>query len=253
MTSYRRQRKRRFNIKRFFLNLVFMTVLASVVFVSGRLVIKTAYAVLTSMESGNGTETQDTVADFFILVNKEHKVSQDYVPKNLVEVDIRFSPGTASQQRMMQETAAGALATLFTEAEDDGIILYGVSGYRSYDYQRKIYDRKVNAVGRKQADKYVAYPGQSEHHTGLAMDVINEEGVSKLLTASFGKTKEGQWLNDNAHEFGFIIRYPEGKEDVTGYNYEPWHLRYVGKESGEITTKIGIYMAELFPGLEAMP
>ncbi|NMB98055.1 MAG: M15 family metallopeptidase [Clostridiaceae bacterium] len=201
---------------------------------------------MTSIEVKNDSKDKDgdTTENFLILVNREHELSKDYMPKNLVEVNISFSPGTASQQRMMQKTAAKALETLFAQAENDGIILYGVSGYRSYDYQKKIYDRKVNAVGRTEADKYVACPGQSEHHTGLAMDVINEEGVSKLLTASFGETKEGQWLNDNAHEFGFIIRYPEGKEDITGYNYEPWHLRYVGKEAAREIMSRGLVLEE---------
>jgi len=227
MASYRRQRKKKFNKTRFLRNLVFMFILLSVVFISGKFIIETTYAVLTSAEDTNETE------DILILVNKKCDISKDYVPKNLGEVDIRFSPGTALKQKMMQEEAAEALEELFKEAEKEDIILYGVSGYRSYEYQKQIYDRKVKAVGKKEAGKYVAYPGQSEHQTGLAMDVTNEAGVSKSLTENFGETKEGQWLEDNAHKFGFIIRYPEGKEEITGYNYEPWHIRYVGTEASE--------------------
>jgi len=85
----------------------------------------------------------------------------------------------------------------------------------------------------EQTSKYVAYPGQSEHQTGLAMDLTNKAGVQKPLTEDFGQTKEGQWLLENAHLYGFIIRYPAGQEAVTGYNYEPWHIRYVGTEAAK--------------------
>jgi len=253
MKLRRRQRKRKFNKTKILMNLLFIFVLITIVYISGRYVISTAYSVLTSMQFTNETEEDDdgdTTENFLILVNREHEVPKDYVPKNLVEVNVRFSPGTAIQQKMMQKTAAEALEALFDQAQNEGIKLYGVSGYRSYDYQKMIYERKVNAVGKTEADKYVAYPGQSEHHTGLAMDVINEEGVSELLTANFGETKEGQWLEENAHKFGFIIRYPEGKEHITGYNYEPWHLRYVGKEAAQIIKSRGLVLEEYLEEFE---
>jgi len=253
MKLRRRQRKRKFNKTKILMNLLFIFVLITIVYISGRYVISTAYSVLTSMQFTNQTEEDDdgdTTENFLILVNREHEVPKDYVPKDLVEVNVRFSPGTAIQQKMMQKTAAEALEALFDQAQNEGIKLYGVSGYRSYDYQKMIYERKVNAVGKTEADKYVAYPGQSEHHTGLAMDVINEEGVSELLTANFGETKEGQWLEENAHKFGFIIRYPEGKEHITGYNYEPWHLRYVGKEAAQIIKSRGLVLEEYLEEFE---
>lgn len=253
MKLRRRQRKRKFNKTKILMNLLFIFVLITIVYISGRYVISTAYSVLTSMQFTNETEEDDdgdTTENFLILVNREHEVPKDYVPKNLVEVNVRFSPGTAIQQKMMQKTAAEALEALFDQAQNEGIKLYGVSGYRSYDYQKMIYERKVNAVSKTEADKYVAYPGQSEHHTGLAMDVINEEGVSELLTANFGETKEGQWLEENAHKFGFIIRYPEGKEHITGYNYEPWHLRYVGKEAAQIIKSRGLVLEEYLEEFE---
>jgi len=215
-----------------------MFILISVVFISGRYIIKITYAVLTSTEEMNKAE------DILILVNKEHDIPEKYVPGNLVEADVQFPTTTAMDQKMMQKDAAKALEKLFKSAEKESINLFGVSGYRSFDYQKKIYDKKVKAVGREEAGKYVAYPGQSEHQTGLAMDVTNKAGASNILTENFGKTKEGQWLKDNAHYFGFIIRYPKGKEDITGYNYEPWHLRYVGIEAATEIKSRGIVLEE---------
>jgi D-alanyl-D-alanine carboxypeptidase len=238
MTSYKRKRKRKFNKSKFLMNLISITILVIVVFISGKFIIETTFAVLTLTDNVNRTD------DILILVNKKHDVPKDYVPEELIEVDVRFPKGTPFEQKKMRKDAAAALRILFDEAEKEGIILYGVSGYRSFAYQKNIYDRKVKAVGKEEAGKYVAYPGQSEHQTGLAMDVTNEEGVSSLLVQSFGKTKEGQWLEENAHKFGFIIRYPNDKEDITGYNYEPWHLRYVGKKASEEIKIQGIVLEE---------
>lgn len=97
-----------------------------------------------------------------------------------------------------------------------------VSGFRDYDYQEKIYNEYVEKYGLKKASTFSAKPGHSEHQTGLALDILDD-------TDNFINTKEAKWLDKNAHKFGFIIRYPKGKEKVTGYKYEPWHIRYVGK------------------------
>lgn len=236
MTSYKRKRK--FNKSKFLMNFISIAILIIVAFISGKFIIETTFAVLASIDNMNKTN------DILILVNKEYDIPEDYVPEGLTEVDVRFPKGTPSEQKKMQKEAADALKILFDEAEKEGIILYGVSGYRSFAYQKNIYDRKVKAVGKEEAGKYVAYPGQSEHQTGLAMDVTNEESISGSLMQSFGKTEEGQWLEENAHKFGFIVRYPKGKEDVTGYNYEPWHLRYVGKKASEEIKAQGIVLEE---------
>ena len=106
----------------------------------------------------------------------------------------------------------------------ENIILIGSSAYRSYKSQLRILKEETDKKGVDYADKYVAKPGQSEHQSGLAVDVTNR-------VRCFDKTsKESQWLANNAYKFGFILRYPDGKEDITGYNYEPWHIRYVGKD-----------------------
>ncbi|MDO4483163.1 MAG: M15 family metallopeptidase [Clostridia bacterium] len=112
-----------------------------------------------------------------------------------------------------------------------GITLTSVSGYRSYSTQTNIYKKKLSKVKTKEkADEYVARPGASEHQLALAMDVGQKDSKAGL-TGSFGKTKGGKWLAKNCYRFGFILRYQEGWEDITGYEYEPWHVRYVGKEN----------------------
>jgi len=95
------------------------------------------------------------------------------------------------------------------------------------------------------AAKYVALPGQSEHQTGLAMDVTSES-ANWGLSNNFGETNEGKWLKDNCYKYGFILRYPEGKEDITGYNYEPWHIRYVGKKVSTYIYTNNITLEEFF-------
>ena len=113
---------------------------------------------------------------------------------------------------------------------EKGYELIARSGYRSYDTQVMLYDRYVKEDGVEAADTYSARPGHSEHQTGLTID-ITSDSVHGGLTETFGETDEGKWVAENAHRFGFIIRYPENRVDETGYQYEPWHLRYVGTEA----------------------
>lgn len=154
------------------------------------------------------------------LVNRQHAVSQNYVPQT------RKVNGPGMSQTMRPDAAA-ALEEMFAAAKEDGVNLSIVSGYRSYSKQATIYSRKKATYGQAEADRVSALPGTSEHQLGLAMDLA-KKGSSQLNKA-FGKTEEGQWVSAHAHEFGFIVRYLEGYEEVTGYMYEPWHVRYVGK------------------------
>lgn len=119
---------------------------------------------------------------------------------------------------------------MFDAAKKEGYELAAVSGYRSYDRQKVIFDNEVSLKGERKAKEAVAYPGESEHQTGLAMDISSRSNGFELNEA-FGSTADGKWVQDNAYKYGFIIRYPKNKEDITKYEYEPWHLRYVGKKS----------------------
>lgn len=178
-----------------------------------------------------------------ILVNKEIALAEDYVPPNLTIPNVRFSQEGRAEIKHLQAAAAKALEELFAAAEEEGIILYAVSGYRSYALQKSVYNRHVQNSGQEYADRISARPGHSEHQTGLAMD-ITSKSVGFGLKTKFGETPEGQWVAQNAHRFGFIIRYPKGKEDLTGYNYEPWHLRYVGKEAARVIYENDLILEE---------
>ena len=154
------------------------------------------------------------------LVNPQHMISEDYVP------DTREIATQGAGQKMRPE-AADALEALFEAAQADGLKIVCVSGYRSYGKQSVLYDRKLkSARSVEEAKLLVAMPGSSEHQMGVAMDVGNKGNVK--LTGGFGDTPAGKWLVENAHKFGFIVRYPDGYTEVTGYAYEPWHIRYVG-------------------------
>jgi zinc D-Ala-D-Ala carboxypeptidase len=168
------------------------------------------------------------------LVNKQFGLPETFLPIDLVRPNVSFSFGNQKLDKsLMRKEAAAALEKMFQEAKKNGIELFAVSGYRSYEYQNSLFQAEVDKVGWDKAVEAVAVPGQSEHQTGLAMD-ISSRGENMLLTAEFGKSKEGKWLTDNAHRFGFILRYPKGKESITGYQYEAWHFRYIGINAATI-------------------
>ena len=158
--------------------------------------------------------------DFLILVNKYHQLDSDYAPK-LVKMESRYSMVNA----YMEENAYQNYKKMVDAAAKEGIKLYNVSAYRSYATQNTLYTNYKKRDGEKMADTYSARAGFSEHQTGLASD-INTSSRS----AHFENTKEFEWLQKNAYLYGFILRYSEGKEYLTGYVYEPWHYRYVGVE-----------------------
>ncbi|TVP91855.1 MAG: D-alanyl-D-alanine carboxypeptidase family protein [Alkalibacterium sp.] len=163
-----------------------------------------------------------------VLVNKQYALPEDYAPEDLVTVEV---PTVLENPeiRQLREVASDALTEMFAAAEEEGIILHARSGYRSYQTQVQLFNSYVENHGEEAANRYSARPGESEHQTGLAMDVTSES-ANYQLSEEFGSTPEGIWVEENAHEFGFVIRYPEGTEDITGYQYEPWHLRYFGEE-----------------------
>ena len=178
-----------------------------------------------------------------VFVNKQNPLDASYKPDDLVVPDVKFSFDGDNPKKQMQREAAEALEKLFAKAEEDGIELRAVSGYRSYATQKAIFERNAELKGEEEANRTSAYPGQSEHQTGLAMDV-SAASVNYALEEVFGETAEGIWLAENAASFGFIIRYPQDKEDITGYKYEPWHLRYLGVDIAEFVTEQGLTLEE---------
>lgn len=188
-----------------------------------------------TIKTVHGLNTVTNLSSTVILVNKQRNLPSSYVPQDLVVPRIPFSFSGPSPKKQMKRVAATALEKLFAAAKKDGIDLKAVSGYRSYATQKAIFERNARNKGEAVANKTSARPGQSEHQTGLSMD-ISSASVGYALEQSFGNTKEGKWLKANAPKYGFIIRYGKGKEKLTGYSYEPWHVRYVGVYiAGEIT------------------
>ncbi|MED1782266.1 D-alanyl-D-alanine carboxypeptidase family protein [Brevibacillus fortis] len=178
-----------------------------------------------------------------VLVNKQRKLPENYQPNDLVFPNVPYLLPEKSEKRKMRKEAAGALEQLFAAAQADGVQLAGVSAYRSHAYQKALFNRYVKKDGVEKARTYSAVPGTSEHETGLAIDVSGKDGKC-AATSCFAGTKEAKWLDENVEKFGFIIRYPEGKDAITGYIYEPWHLRYVGAEIAQEIGEKGITLEE---------
>lgn len=201
----------------------------------------------------DGKEVIQNLDNLLILVNKESAyLPENYAPADLVRPKVRFSFGDQDiEKSYMKKEAAIALETMFKQAESEGIYLFAVSGYRSFNRQTAVFQAEVNAKGKDKAVEAVALPGQSEHQTGLAMD-ISAPSVKYTLTQSFENTDEGKWLRENAHKFGFILRYPKGKENITKYKYEPWHFRYVGKESAKTIYENNWTLEEFFQKAKAI-
>ena len=173
----------------------------------------------------------DVSLSTMVLVNKENRLPQDYVPEDLVPCDVPFIGADSSRQQMRRE-AAEALKTMFDGAKEDGIEFLAISGYRSYWTQNELYQTGLALRGYDHVSIYVAQPGCSEHQTGLAMD-LGVQGYTDL-TERFAETDAYKWLKKHAHEYGFIIRYPKGGTPETGYAFEPWHVRYLGEAAKDV-------------------
>lgn len=171
----------------------------------------------------------DEANSLWVIVNKGRKLPANYVPDGITSPHIALRLPSSDPEMGLRPDAAKALQELSEAAANANSPLMLASGYRSYDSQVIIYDSEVQSIGQSQADKESARPGYSEHQTGLAAD-IEPEGRSCEVQVCFAETTQGIWLANNAYKFGFIIRYQKAKESITGYQYEPWHIRYVGKD-----------------------
>ncbi|HBU83151.1 MAG TPA: D-alanyl-D-alanine carboxypeptidase family protein [Paenibacillus sp.] len=221
----------------------------------------------SSSDAGNGATTEDPLMEkrsisalqttidtqavvtnaqaMTVIVNKQRSLPEGYEPSDLVEPNVPFSFDGPHEKRHLRKEAAEALEKLFAGAKADGIELRAVSGYRSYERQVSIYNNNVKTKGQEYTDRVSSVPGHSEHQTGLAIDV-SSPSVGNALEEVFGTSKEGQWLAEHAAEYGYIIRYPKGEDDITGYVYEPWHIRYVGTDLALDVVKSGLTLEEYF-------
>lgn len=168
--------------------------------------------------------TSSEYSQFLILVNKEKPLSKDYIPNDLIQIENVPYIIRKGETMLINIDAYYSYLLLYNDALENDLELTIFSGYRSYEKQEKIWDNNPN-------EYYVAKPGYSEHQTGLAIDVSRKDTG---LTKNFKDTKEYQYLTNNAYKYGFIIRYPEHKEHITGYLFEPWHLRYVGEDIAKV-------------------
>ena len=184
------------------------------------------YFIISGMKNTDKTKPFYDPESILVVVNKKCAWPNGYVPKDLV-------PASGIENRIQSWTlrreAAEALAAMTKAAAEENVRLTMQSGYRDPAFQKLSFDNSCRNYGLEHTLRYVARPGHSEHHTGLAVDFGTEDPFFDLSEA-FCDTVQYAWLQKHAHEFGFILRYPEGKEAITGYSYEPWHFRYIGKE-----------------------
>ena len=162
-----------------------------------------------------------------VLVNRNQLLETTFTPNNLMKMSVKCATSAAV---FMEQTAGKALEKMFEAALVDGHKLFLKSGYRSYGTQKTTYNNYLSSNNGKD-NRAVAPPGASEHQLGLSCDILNEDYASRpRMTTDFSRTTEAQWLKENCAAFGFVLRYPEGKEDITEFIFEPWHFRYVGRE-----------------------
>ncbi|EFM10624.1 peptidase M15B and M15C DD-carboxypeptidase VanY/endolysin [Paenibacillus curdlanolyticus YK9] len=212
-----------------------------------------------------------TTCLLYVSKDPASALADTFVPKDLVEVNVptaydikgehvkelsKDDQNSLYNEKLMVKEAADALEKLFAAAKKDKMELYAYSGYRSYTTQELVYQRNVKRLGKEEADRVSAIPGHSEHQTGLTMDITSKALMDiysknkdkSPLIKDFGQDPEGIWLKEHAHEYGFIMSYPEDKEAVTGYSYEPWHYRYVGVEAAANMHEAGQTLGEYVAG-----
>lgn len=181
-----------------------------------------------SLKSEHGFSLKEASSQW-VIVNKDNPLNpKDYTPVNLVTLTIPLRSNITDDEKQIADLAAPALNNLVSAASQQGISFDMQSGYRSYDFQQQLYKNYSSSETPNNIDSFSAKPGYSEHQTGLAVDLGGVSNPACNVKPCFATTPESKWLGDNAYKYGFIIRYPESKQNITGYEYEPWHLRYVG-------------------------
>lgn len=206
---------------------------------------------VTPKPTDSFSKTQFSTTDptsLWVIVNKQHPLQPaTYAPSDLRYPNVTLRvPGQTEMQ--MRNAAATALEKMFAGAESAGYKLQVSTAYRGYSYQKTLYDGYVANAGQAAADQESARPGYSEHQTGLAVDIRSQSDKCSL-EACFGTMPEGKWLAANAYKYGFLLRYPADKVSVTGYEYEPWHFRYIGVDLSQELHKQNIQTLEEFFGV----
>lgn len=193
-------------------------------------VLSVSYPFIDSRYNVSRTYQIEDPDHYLVLIKKGFQINKDYIPSDLVKVNIPIAPD--NQNDMLRKEAAAALEEMYQDAKQQGYSLVLNSGYRSYDEQKEIYDEYFRIYDEVTASGLVAIPGCSEHQLGLGADLTSQSVIDGERMV-FGDTKEYQWVIKNAYQYGFILRYPQNRSDITGTANEPWHLRYVGKEASK--------------------
>ena len=191
-------------------------------------------------------ESIDAPSSLWVVVNKIRPLAPTYVPATVAV------PVPHTNPPLLRAAASAAVVAMFAAARTDGVELASNSTYRSYADQRSVYDGNLTRLGKAGADRLTAHPGCSEHQTGLAIDIGAASGQCSLATC-MGDLPEGRWLAANAWRYGFLLRYPADKVAVTGYQYEPWHFRYLGTGLAAELHRRHVQTLEEFFGLPAAP
>jgi D-alanyl-D-alanine carboxypeptidase len=223
--SYSKPKKARRNLSIFFVLLV-LILLATTIFVrqhNSPSLSKAAPGVIFNKAKYSINDPNS----IWVVVNKGRILPSDYMPADLVAPNVPLRLSSTDPEMQMRQVTATALQQMFTAAAQQNVHLMVSSAYRSYSAQVGLYRGYVLTQGQQNADSSSARAGHSEHQTGLAAD-IEPQNRKCEVEQCFADTPEGQWLAANAYKYGFIIRYEKGKENLTGYEYEPWHVRYVG-------------------------
>ena len=180
--------------------------------------------------------------NILVLVNKNNKLNENYIPNDLKKISLEYS----TEDKYLREEAKLAFEKLSKDAKKKNYTIIAASAYRSFNYQEKLYNYYIETKGIEYADLCSARPGHSEHQTGLAVDVMG----SNHDYDNFEESIEFNWMKDNSHKYGFILRYPKGKEKITGFKYEPWHYRYVGTKVATIIYENNITLEEYYKTLK---
>lgn len=199
-------------------------------------------AVNTKTDRDYYTEVLKTDMDkgYGILVNKYYELESTYVPTDLVDISIKYYYG---EKKKIRSEVYEAFKRMWEDAYKEGIYLIIVSAYRDYESQVKVYTDYENQKGTKYADSIAARPGFSEHQTGLSLDIYSKDST---IASTFKNSKAYDWLTKNAHKYGFILRYPDGKKKITGFSYESWHYRYLGVDLATKVYEEGITYDEYY-------
>lgn len=175
------------------------------------------------------------------IVNKNYKLKEDYIPDDLELIDIKYS----CKDKYLRRIAKIYFEIMASDANDEGLTIIAISAYRDYNYQEKLYNNYINKLGNFRADIASAKPGHSEHQTGLSVDVSNDS----LDYDNFENTKEFLWMLNNSYKYGFILRYPKAKYEITGFKYEPWHYRFVGVNTAKYIHENNLTLEEYKKGI----